>query len=219
MNMMDKLIQVMKDNYTIPKILLTNYKKMNIDEKTLIVLIYLMNDKTFKFNPRQISEDLCLSMSEVLQIMDSLATSDIVSIELKKVNDIREEFINLDNLYTKLAYFMVNEEEVETKVKENSSNIYDIFEQEFGRTLSPIEYELINGWIDAGFKEDIIVMALKEAIFNGVSNLRYIDRILYEWKKKGLNSKEAIENNRINFEQKKIEKKELFDYDWLNDVE
>lgn len=217
--MMDKLIQVMKGNYTVPKILLGNYKKMNLDEKALIVLIYLMNDKTLKFNPKQISDDLDLSMPEVLQIIDNLTTSDIVSIELKKIDDIREEFINLNNLYTKLAYFMVNEEEVEVKVKEKSSNIYDIFEQEFGRPLSPIEYELINGWLEADFKEDMIVLALKEAIFNGVSNLRYIDKILYEWKKKGFSSKEAVENHRMHFEQQKVEKKELFDYDWLNDVE
>ena len=62
-------------------------------------------------------------------------------------------------------------------------------------------------------------MALKEAVFNGVSNLRYIDKILYEWKKKGLNSKEDVENNRLQFQQKKVEKKELFDYDWLNETE
>lgn len=207
----------MKSPLVVPKILLMNYAKLKISEKSLIVLIYLINDKIGIFNPKKISDDLNITMTEVLQIIDDLTTNDIISIELKKVNDVREEFINLDNLYTKLAYIIVNEEETIEDAK--SSNIYDIFEQEFGRTLSPIEYELINGWIDADFKEDIIILALKEAVFNGVSNLRYIDKILYEWKKKGLNSKEDVENNRIQYQQKKVEKKELFDYDWLNDTE
>lgn len=215
--MMDKIIQIMRSPLVVPKVLLMNYSKLKIDEKSLIVLIYLMNDKTCIFNPKKIGDDLNISMSEILQIIDNLCTNDIISIELKKINEVREEFINLDSLYTKLAYFVVNEEEVTETVK--SSNIYDIFEQEFGRTLSPIEYELINGWLEADFKEDIIVMALKEAVFNGVSNLRYIDKILYEWKKKGLNSKEAVENNRLQFQQKKVERKELFDYDWLNETE
>jgi len=215
--MMEKIIQIMKSPLVIPKVLLMNYSKLKIDEKSLVVLIYLMNDKTGAFNPKQISDDLNIPMAEILQVIDGLCTNDIISIELKKVNDVREEFINLEQLYTKLAYFVVNEEEVVETVK--SSNIYDIFEQEFGRTLSPIEYELINGWLEADFKEDIIIMALKEAVFNGVSNLRYIDKILYEWKKKGLNSKEAVENNRLQFQQKKVEKKELFDYDWLNETE
>lgn len=215
--MMDKIIQVMKTTMVIPKVLLMNYSKLKIDDKSLIVLIYLMNDETHIFNPKKISDELQISVPEILQIIDNLSTNDIVSIELKKVNDVREEFINLDQLYTKLAYFLVNSEEmVETK---KSSNIYDIFEQEFGRTLSPIEYELINGWMEAQFNEEIIIMALKEAVFNGVSNLRYIDKILYEWKKKGLNSKEDVENDRIKFQQKKVEKKELFDYDWLNETE
>lgn len=215
--MMEKIIQIMKSSLVVPKVLLMNYSKLKIDEKALVVLIYLMNDKTSAFNPKKISDDLSISVPEILQIIDNLCTSDIISIELKKVNDVREEFINLEQLYTKLAYFIVNEEEVVETVK--SSNIYDIFEQEFGRTLSPIEYELINGWIEAEFSEEVIILALKEAVFNGVSNLRYIDKILYEWKKKGLNSKEAIENDRAKFQQKKVEKKELFDYDWLNETE
>ena len=215
--MMDKIIQVMKTTLVIPKVLLMNYSKLKIDDKSLIVLIYLMNDETHIFNPKKISEELQISIPEILQIIDTLSTNDIISIELKKVGDVREEFINLEQLYTKLAYLLVNSEEMtETK---KSSNIYDIFEQEFGRTLSPIEYELINGWLEAQFNEEIIIMALKEAVFNGVSNLRYIDKILYEWKKKGLNSKDDVENDRIKFQQKKVEKKELFDYDWLNETE
>lgn len=215
--MMNKLIQVMKDNFLVPKLLLCTYKKLNIDEKALIVLIYIMNDKTLKFNPKQISSDLSLSMPEVLSIVDTLSTNGLIAIELKKIGDIREEFINLDNLYTKLAYFVVNEES-EAK-EEKSSNIYDNFEQEFGRPLSPIEYELINGWLDAEFKEEVIILALKEAVFNGVTNLRYIDKILYEWKKKGLNSKEAVLQSKREPEIKKQPRKELFDYDWLNDSE
>ena len=97
--------------------------------------------------------------------------------------------------------------------------VFDIFEKELGRTLSPMEYEIINGWLDVPFKEELIISALKEATYNGVSNLRYIDKILYEWKKKGINSKEDIEKNRNDFQNRKVESKPLFDYDWLNDNE
>ena len=46
-----------------------------------------------------------------------------------------------------------------------------------------------------------------------------VDKILYEWKKKGINSKEDIEKNRNDFQNRKVESKPLFDYDWLNDNE
>ncbi len=69
--------------------------------------------------------------------------------------------------------------------------------------MSPIEYETINSWLNQGIEEEMILNALREAVINGVSNLRYIDKILYEWKKKKDIPKE--------------EYKELFDYDWLGD--
>jgi len=40
---------------------------------------------------------------------------------------------------------------------------------------------------------------------------------LYEWKKKGFQTKQDVEKDRANYQAKKVEKKELFDYDWLND--
>ena len=63
---------------------------------------------------------------------------------------------------------------------EETSNIYSIFEKELNRTLSPIEYELINGWLECGYKEEIIISGLREAVFSGVNNFRYIDKILSE---------------------------------------
>jgi len=100
--------------------------------------------------------------------------------------------------------------------EEETTTIYSKFEEEFGRLLSPIEYELINGWIEKGYKEEIIIEALKEAVFNGVNNFRYIDRILFEWDKKNIKIKEDIHKNKKDF---KIYKDEVSipDYDWLNE--
>ena len=130
---------------------------------------------------------------------------------MKKINNIRSEIVNLDSLYEKLA-FSLNDEEVK-----DDKNLYSIFETEFGRTLSPMEFEIINGWIDNGYSEELIKLALKEATYNGVSNLRYIDKIIYEWGKKGIKNKEDVEKNRKQFKNNSNKNKELFDYDWLNE--
>lgn len=216
---MDKIINLLKNNnLNIPRILLYNYKNLKLTEKELIILIYIINSDNLNFDPKKISTDLNFSLPEILELIDSLSTKDFIKIELKKIDNIREEFINLDNFYNKLAYLIINNEE--TTVNNNEvSNVFDIFEKELGRTLSPMEYEIINGWIDVPFKEELIIAALKEATYNGVSNLRYIDKILYEWKKKGINTKEDIEKNRNSFQSRKVESKPLFDYDWLNDNE
>lgn len=209
--MVEKIVNVIKEkDITFPRLLLLHYKDLKLDDLELIIVIYILNS-SLEFNPKKISEDLKITLQEVLMKMDSLSNKDILKIELKKINNIRQEFINIDPLYNKLSYFIINEE-----TKENT-NIYDTFEKEFGRTLSPMEYEIINGWLNDGMNEEIVVQALKEAIYNGVSNLRYIDKILYEWKNKGLTTTQKIEQNRTNFNKK--EKKELFDYNWLDDEE
>lgn len=209
--MVEKIVNVIKEkDANFPRLLLLHYKDLKLDDLELIIVIYILNS-SLEFNPKKISEDLKITLQEVLMKMDSLSNKDILKIELKKINNIRQEFINIDPLYNKLSYFIINEE-----TKENT-NIYDTFEKEFGRTLSPMEYEIINGWLNDGMNEEIVVQALKEAIYNGVSNLRYIDKILYEWKNKGLTTTQKIEQNRTNFNKK--EKKELFDYNWLDDEE
>ena len=105
---------------------------------------------------------------------------------------------------------------MEEKANLEHSTIYDMFEKEFGRTLSPMEYEIIAAWLESNFKEELIIEALKEATYNGVSNLRYIDKILYEWNKKGIKTKEEVIKAQKNF-KKGESKKEVYDYDWLND--
>ena len=64
------------------------------------------------------------------------------------------------------------------------TDIFSKFENEFARSLSPIEYETINNWLNNNVSEEIIASALKEAVINGVTNLRYIDKIIYEWTRK-----------------------------------
>ena len=129
---------------------------------------------------------------------------------MKRINKVLTETINYDSLYEKLA-FTLNQTEEKTE-----TNLYSTFETEFARTLSPMEYEIINSWKDNGCTDELIMLALKEATYNGVSNLRYIDKIIYEWSKKGIRTKEDVEKNKKQFISNKTDKKELFDYDWLN---
>lgn len=61
-------------------------------------------------------------------------------------------------------------------------SLFSIFEKEFGRPLSPMEYEAISGWVDEDrYPEELILLALKESVFAGKVHFRYIDRILLEW--------------------------------------
>ena len=209
--MKEKVINLIKDsNLTIPKLLLFNYKKLNIDEKELVLIIYLLNEKDLTFNPKKITTDIDYSIDDVMNILESLISKNLLKLENKKVNGIRTEKINFDDLYLKLSYFVMDEEEKET-------TIYDVFEEKFGRTLSPMEYTIIGGWLELDYSEELILLALDEAVYNGVYKLNYIDKILYEWNRKGIKNKEDRLKYDTEFKKKKNEKKELVDYNWLDE--
>lgn len=206
--MTEKVIDILKNGYiVVPKLLLRNYKKLKITEKELLILLVLIDNS--EFDPQRMAQEVGMTSKEVLTLVNSLTQKDIIVLNSVTNNNVCEEYISLDSLYEKLALILM-----ENKEEKLSSNIFDIFEKEFGRTLSPMEYEIIGAWIEAGFEEETIKLALKEAIYNGVTNLRYIDKILYEWKKKGIKNKKDIVRVK---KSEKVKNEEVFDYDWLNE--
>jgi DNA replication protein len=120
---------------------------------------------------------------------------------INKNNEVIEQ-VNLDPFYDRLA--------LNKKIEKNDTDIYALFERELGRTLSSFEYELINKWLEKGIDENTIKRALKEAILNGVTSFKYIDKIVYEWSKNGVRKRQAEEEKTL---------EEVFDYDWLDDNE
>lgn len=212
--MMEKVYELLQEKpIFIPRILLHSYKEFKLTEKELLILAYLLNEGD-TLNLTKIQEELGLSKEEILECVSNLQSKDFLSFRVDKVGSKTEEHLDFTELYKKLSFKVVNGKETK---KEASKNVFDLFEQEFGRTLTSMEYEIINGWLDGEFQEEMVVLALKEAVYNGVSNLRYIDKILYEWKKKGFQTKEDIEKDKENFQRRKKENKELIDSDWLNE--
>ena len=210
----EKVIEFMKEKpIIIPRVLFKNYKKLNITEEELVVLIYII-DSGYKilYNPDNLVRDLDLDKFLVMQLISNLVDKKLISVVVEKNNSKKsEEYICLDLLYNKLfnAVFTESEEVMET-------DIFTKFQDEFGRPISPMEYEIIKGWLNDKFSEELITEALKEAVYNNVNNLRYIDKNLYEWNKKGYKKNEDVFKDKINF-KKKNGKVNYFDYNWLDE--
>ena len=202
-----------ENHYTIPKYVLTHAKDFNLDVNSLILLIYFLNQKNKDiFNYKKIIEELNFSEKELFDSISLLKDKKLISIQMEK-NDsgVLEEKLDVSSFYDIILSKFINESDNE----EENSNLYDSFEREFGRTLSPMEYDIINSWLEAKIDKGLIIEALKETVFNGVSNLRYVDKILYEWNKKGI--KKPSDINRKREETKDDGKEEYFEYDWLNE--
>lgn len=202
-----------ENHYTIPKYVLTYSKELGLDVNTLILLIYFLNQKNKEiFNYKKIMKDLNFSEKELLDAISLLKDKRLLSIQMEKNElGILEEKIDVSSFYEIVFSRFLEEKESETE----QSDLFDTFEKEFGRTLSPMEYQIINGWLEAGISNDLILAALKETVFNGVNNLRYVDKILYEWNKRGIKKPADITLN----ERKKEEEKDsdCYEYDWLNE--
>lgn len=209
-NVIDDLINV-NDNLIIPSYLIKFYALLNVNDYDFLLLVYLINQKeNIILDISRISKDLYLDESKVLEVISSLTDKKYISIEMKKNNGIIEEYISLDLFYSKIKLLLI-----ENKSTEKSNDIYSLFEQEFGRTLSPIEYETISNWLECNISIDLIKSALKEAVLSGVNNIRYIDKILFEWNKKGYKKSEDIVRSKNSKDDDYIE--EIYDYDWLNE--
>lgn len=182
-------------NFIINENVVKTIKNLDITLKEFLLLLYFINIKAL-LDLNDIKKVLGFNEEEILNTYTSLITKGLIEVKVFKESGVVSEVISLDMFYDKLV--------MNTKNEENNTDIYSKFESEFGRSLSPIEYETINRWLENGVSEEIITSALKEAVINGASNLRYIDKIIYEWTKKGVKPKEED----YTF---------IDDFDWLND--
>lgn len=87
--------------------------------------------------------------------------------------------------------------------KDITTTIYDFVDENFGRTLSPLEYEKINSWLLL-FSEDIIKYAIEISVMNGKRTFNYVEGILKNWKGCNYTTLEEIKNSEQNEENKEI---------------
>ncbi|MBP3457524.1 MAG: DnaD domain protein [Bacilli bacterium] len=204
---------IKEKDYTFKKLLFKLIKDFDLSLEELLLLVYFINQDKPVFDIKRISLITYLSSNEIMAAFSSLTGKGLVSIKTSKEDGKITEVIDITNTYRA----MVSDININIK-KQATTNIYTIFEKEFGRPLSPVEYEIIKAWITSGISEELIKGALKEAVFNNVRNLRYIDKILSEWEKKGFKSVDEVDSY-LKKKESNNPKQELFDYNWLEDEE
>ena len=186
--------------------------KLSLEE--FLMITYFDNDYNSYLNIEELSKNIGLPLDKSYEVFNSLLSKKLIDVKTDKDIEGRLiEKVRLDGFY-----MLIVEEENKEQKKEIKTDIYSEFEQEFGRPITSMEYEIINAWLEHNYSEELIVGALKEAVYNGVKNLRYIDRILYEWSKKGFKTMNDVNSHLKNNDGKK-EDSELFDYNWLDDEE
>ncbi|WP_339235124.1 DnaD domain-containing protein [Paenibacillus sp. FSL R5-0517] len=188
----------------LPYALLRYYHQLGLSDAEVLLLIQLLGFRQAEFNEFPTLEELAgrmgLAPDGIARMLQRLMRDGYIAIDEHRdeEHDIQYERYDLHGLYAKLAKCTAEEvaalraEQLSSSAarqdsnsvqkEEEERNMFSIFEKEFGRPLSPMECETISSWLDQDrYQEELILMALKEAVFAGKVHFRYIDRILLEW--------------------------------------
>lgn len=215
--------EILLNQINIPINLIKKYKSIGLNEEELAVILqvyrFIYEGNTFP-TPNEIAEHLTIEVEKCIDTLKNLMQKNVLTIEEsnKDYNKLSESY-SLNPLWEKL-YTEINKEE---KPVEEDTSIFILFEQEFGRPLSPFEIETITVWLDEDvIKPSLIKAGLRESVLMGKLNFRYIDRILREWQRKGIKSVEEAREASKPFHKNQPQKtytKEKRDtsiyYNWL----
>ena len=170
-------------------LLLENYKKLKISESQLVIIL-MIDHLLSQGNPFITADLLSLKMSLDIKEIDKLI-ADLLTrgfMEYSTVNGKTVTTLNplKEKLYREfqISVSKENESKANEVVSTQLNNIFENFEKELGRSLSPIEVSTIREWVSMGYTDETIIDALKEAINQGKKSLKSVDKILLTWGKR-----------------------------------
>lgn len=199
---------------TIPKLFVQHYKALGLTDTQFVLLLHLYafseEGKPFP-SIQDLEERMDLKSSQIMKEMQTLVAAQFI--ELQQDVDPwgkMTEYYNLEPLFQKLVSFVklpaANERKIDITL---DAKLFQVFEQQFGRLLSPREIEYLNQWLDQdNYSKEIILAALDESKIVGKLNFRYIDRILLEWSNKGIHTVEEARTYALQFRDKQLEQME-----------
>lgn len=213
-------------NTTIPNLLLKYYKKLGINDNEMLLLIQIFYHRSVLNDPYPSIEVLSDSMTaDYLKIQNdlvSLIEKNFITIGqyYDEKADQLKSFYEFDSLFEKISelwalermQFFQKQKELLAKREDiierfhmdDLSKVYKSFEGEFGRLLSPMEIDIIKGWLSEDqHPAEIVCEALRRAVLMGKHNFKYIDTILLEWKKNNLRTIESVKSHEEGYKQRK----------------
>ncbi|MCG3412246.1 DnaD domain-containing protein [Staphylococcus massiliensis] len=205
--------------------LLNHYNELGINEQDFVILLKLIYayDVTNK-QPSilTLQQGTTLEEREITATIQKLIQRDLLDLSVHKDDEGKfSEYMNLEGFYEKLSEIMKKDisEDHHKKKEIDFKTLFQQFEQSFSRPLSPIEIETLNQWIDVDqHGNELILQALNEAESNQKLSMKYIDRILLNWKKNNVETIEQSKQVSRAFNQPEMQHKvkKIPKFDWLN---
>lgn len=164
---------------------------------------------SFVTGRKKLSQELGMSEQEIRTCLKKLEKSENLTINATKQFSIIS--IKNYNEYQQRNQRATNEQPLSKNIDIINNYYLNKIQENFGRTIAPLEADLIESWVKEIDDTRKIDYAINETITNGVRNLRYTDKILKNIKNR--NYEELIENSK----EEDSCYVEIPDYDWLNE--
>ncbi len=162
-------------------LLLANYKSLSLSEEEVMVIFmcdYCINQGENVVTPEIMALKMNLEFAQIDKILSNLMNRGYVTLE-EENGKLFTSLYGIQDLLIKT--FMMNLKRP-SEHKEERKDLFSLFENQFGRPLTYLEMETIKSWLDEGHDEITIKSALNEASLAKARNVRYIDKILLEWR-------------------------------------
>jgi DNA replication protein len=197
----------------VPLLLIQAYSLLKLSdlEAMLIIQLIAFTSQEGKEFPtvEEIQARLSSSQEQVIKALQKLLKDQWIAIEerIDPISGIQYERYDLDGVLIKLSEYISDEMRKQNLIKKKDEpkegkDIFSIIEREFARPLTPMELEMVTNWLDKDqFKEDLILAALKEAVFAGKVHFNYLDRILLEWSRNRVFTVEQAKEHSQKFRQ------------------
>jgi DNA replication protein len=171
-------------------LLLNNYKKLKITEDELVVILmisHLLNEGNELVTNSLLALKMNFDEVTIDDIVVSLLMKGFLEYQDGSNGGIRTSLEPLNKiLYRELELSILGNGLKEDKIlSEQITKLYKKFEKDFSRSLAPVEIQKIDEWISVDkYSIDEIEFALKEAKINNALSIKYIDKILFNNKKR-----------------------------------
>ena len=190
-----------KGNIVLPNDLLFHFHKIfdNSDDFLVWQFFYLQNTTSIEeISPNQIAESIGKSVAEVNRSMSNLTEKGLLQYKTIVLNgEIEAVFDALPALERLDEIVGSHSTTVQTVPQNVLKDLVETFQQELGRLLTPFEIEDLTKTIqDDKTNPELVIAALREAVFNGKANWKYIQAILRNWRREGITTVSQVEAKR-----------------------
>lgn len=203
-------------------LLLEYYKKIHLKEDEVMIILMidlLLGQKNKLITAELLSLKMNLTSDYIDKCLVKLINDGLLAFDTKKgmkfsLKPLREKLFNLFEEAFKKDKNLDDDKNKSAYLQ----NIYAVFEKELKRPLSPVEFSLIQDWIDSGYKDEDILNAIKEIRMNNKRlSIKAVDKVLLSYKAREDIDKTGYTSVSDNWDKNLEETLKIAKVKWIDD--